>query len=306
MPLYNKAPYVAKAVRSVLSQTFRDFELIVMDDGSTDNSFDVTHEAIKDAGVPVSLLCEDNAGVGRARNNAVAASRGDYLCFLDADDWWEPAFLERMDAFIRDYPEAGLFGTNYYYVMNGKVRIGVTKVRTGYINYCKAYADNVGMPIWTGAVSLPRTVFDEMGGFSETLSLGEDFRMWLGISFRYKTAFLNEPLASYYQDSDPEWRAVGHLVSPESHMLWHLDDYAEKEASDPEYKRLIDALRTYVLMPYYLSRQYRDAARQELSKVDWSVQPAGTRIRYSMPVFILKIYRAIMSGASMVKRVLVR
>ena len=85
MPLYNKAPYVAKAINSVLSQTFNDYELIIMDDGSLDDSFDVATDAIKGY-ENCHVHYQQNSGVSIARNNAVAFSQGDYLCFLDADD----------------------------------------------------------------------------------------------------------------------------------------------------------------------------------------------------------------------------
>ena len=113
IPLYNKAPYVKKALESVFAQTFRDFELIVVDDGSTDDSLNVAKEVLDASGIYHQLIHQDNAGVSTARNNGVASSNGDYICFLDADDWWAPNFLERMDWLIKEYPEAGIYGVNY-------------------------------------------------------------------------------------------------------------------------------------------------------------------------------------------------
>ena len=93
MPLYNKATYVRKAVESVVRQTFGDWELIVVDDGSTDGSGEVVRE-IDDP--RIRLVQQENSGVGAARNNGVAQSSAPWICFLDADDWWEPTFLEEM------------------------------------------------------------------------------------------------------------------------------------------------------------------------------------------------------------------
>lgn len=302
IPLYNKAPYVKKALDSVLSQSFKEFEIIVVDDGSSDNSFDVAKERLNDAHVDYKLIRQNNAGVSSARNNGVAASNGDYLCFLDADDWWAPTFLERMDAFVREYPEAGIYGTNYYYVKNGRSKVCVTTAETGYINYCKVYAEKLEMPLWTGALSVRRSVFREMGGFRSQLKLGEDFDLWIRIALKYKVAFLNEPISYYYQDSDATWRLVGRLHNPENHVLWNLQHLEQEEKRNQDYKVLIDNLRTYSLLPYYLSDPYRNAAKLELSKVDWHNQPKKTQRLYRMPVLLLKCRRAVLKVGSLIKQ----
>ena len=306
IPLFNKAPYVKRALESVIGQTFRNYEVIVVDDGSTDDSFIVAKDVLDSSNIEYQLIHQDNAGVSVSRNNGVKESQGDYLCFLDADDWWAPTFLERMERFIKDYPKAGIYGTNYYYVKNGRQRICVTTASTGYINYCKVYALKLEMPLWTGAVSVPRHIFDEMGGFRPHLKLGEDFDLWIRIALKYKVAFLNEPLSFYFQDSDPAWRLVGRLHNPQTHMLWNLRYLEQEEKTNFDYKRLIDNLRTYGLLPYYLSNQYRDAAKAELAKVDWSKQPAKVRSKYNKPIFILKCLQALMKCGSKIKQWIIK
>lgn len=306
IPVYNKGPYVAKAIRSVLDQTFHDFELVVVDDGSSDDSFERAKEALVSSPISYRLIHQENAGVSTARNNGVTASRGDYLCFLDADDWWAPEFLEKMDGLIRDYPDAAIYGTNYYYVKNGRERVCVRDVDTGYINYCQVYARHLQMPLWTGAVAMLRSVFVETGGFRPHLKLGEDFDLWIRVALKYKVAFLNEPVSYYYQDSNPMWRGVSHLTVPKFHMLWNLDYLAEEERTNSDYKQLIDNLRTYSLMPYFLSREYRLDAKRELLKVDWSKQSAKTRFLYKMPVFLLKGRNSFLKFGLAIKQWLIR
>ena len=306
IPLYNKAPYVSKAIESVLSQTYRDFELVVVDDGSTDDSLSIARTALERCELPYQLIHQDNAGVSTARNNGVAASHGDYLCFLDADDWWASSFLEKMNGLIRDYPDAGIYGTNYYYVKNGRQSVCVTTADTGYINYCRVYAEKLQMPLWTGAVCVSRSVFDELGGFRPHLKLGEDFDLWIKIALKYKVAFLNEPHSYYFQDADTTWRLVGKLHNPKTHMLWNLDYLSDEEKTNPDYKKLIDALRTYGLLPYYLSKQYHDAAKTELDKVNWSKQPKSTQSLYKQPVCVLKCRRFVLKCGSVVKQWLIK
>lgn len=306
IPLYNKAPYVGKALRSVLDQSYTDFEIIVVDDGSTDESAKVAEAILSNSTLDYQLVRQENAGVSTARNNGVALSKGDYLCFLDADDWWAPSFLERMDWLIREYPDASIYGTNYFYVKNSRQRVCVTTGETGYINYCKVYAERLQMPLTSITVAIPRQCFVDMGGFKPSLKVGEDFDLWIRIALRDRVAFLNEPLAYYNQDANPAWRAIGHLTDPNVHMLWNLGYLGQEEEVNSDYKQLIDNLRTYGLYPYYLSKQYRDVARKELDKVDWSRQPVKTAKLYRRPVAFLRLRMFILRLGSRVKQWFIR
>lgn len=311
VPVYNKAPYVRKAIRSILSQTCTDYELVIMDDGSVDDSFSVAQEAI-DGHDNCVVYRQPNFGVSMARNNAVELSHGDYLCFLDADDWWEPSFLECISSLIRAFPDAGIYGTNYTIVNETKHKTRVASIgvepgfERGYINYFHAYAKGMYMPLWTGAVCLPRRVFVEMGGFNRQLKLGEDFDLWVRIAFKYKVVFLNMPLSNYYQDSAPQWRAVGRLQEPSCHMLWNLGYLEEEEKRNPDYKQLIDNLRTAALLPYYLSKQYREDAKKELDKVDWDGQTKSIRSLYRIPIPLLRFRQYLLKMGSMVKQWIIK
>ena len=307
IPLYNKAPYVAKAIGSVLAQTFTDYELVIMDDGSKDDSFEIAKNAIE-SHLQCHLYKQENAGVSMARNNAVALSHGDYLCFLDADDWWDPTFLEEMSSLIAAFPEAGIYGTSYTIVNETKHKTRVSPIgvepgfEKGYINYCQVYAKTLAMPLTSISVAIPRPVFDEMGGFPREIKLGEDFLLWIRIALKYKVAFLNKPLAYYNQDVDVANRGVGHLHQPKQHMLWNLDFLGEEERANPDYKQLIDNLRTYSLLPYYLSREFHDAAVQELAKVDWNRQPKATKKRYEKPISVLRCENKVKILGSRIKQ----
>ncbi|MBO4599977.1 MAG: glycosyltransferase family 2 protein, partial [Bacteroidales bacterium] len=174
MPLYNKAPYVRKAVESVVGQTYGDWELIIVDNGSTDGSGEIV-TGIIDSRIRIVRL-EDNIGPGGARNHGVALSDAPYICFLDADDWWEPSFLEEMAGLIERHPDAGIYGTGYFIVKNEKKRVAPIGVEGGFsegeINYCKVYAKTLCMPLTSISVCMPRKVFDEMEGFPTDIKLG--------------------------------------------------------------------------------------------------------------------------------------
>ena len=312
IPLYNKAPYVRKALESVCAQTYRDYELIVINDGSTDNSAIVADEYLKATdSIDDKIINQPNAGVSAARNAGVAQARGEYLAFLDADDWWKPTYLERMAQLIEDYPEAGLYACNYYYHKDG-VNIIKVDIPTGYFNYPQGYFKNFAMPVWTGATMIPRKVYNEMGGFPVGIKLGEDFLLWSKIALRYPVAFLNEPLAYYNNTLPPNYRATYHLHKPEVHMLFRLElafgdegmrrlgerreakGTENREAKIPasnllpltsnlksDWKSLLDMLRLLGLHSYWLSDEYHEMAQREIDKVDMSLQ-------YE---FLVKLYR---------------
>lgn len=309
IPLYNKAPYVSKAIESVLTQTFTNYELLVVDDGSKDESASVATKSIEGRR-NCQLIQQENAGVSVARNKGVDASHGDFICFLDADDWWEPTFLEEMDKFVSEFPDAGIYGTNYIIVneTRHKTRVAMVGVEPGfekgYIDYCQVYAKTMYMPLWTGAVCVPRRVFDEMCGFPRGIKLGEDFLLWIRVVLKYKVAFLNKPLSNYNQDVDGENRGVGRLHEPKNHMLWNLSFLAEEEKNNPELKQLLDNLRTFSLMPYLLSNEYHDLAQQELDKVDWTKQPDKVGKRYHKPLFLMRVDKVMKSIGSSLKRII--
>lgn len=307
IPLYNKSSYVTKAIDSVLSQTFTDYELVIMDDGSKDDSYDVASKVIEGR-ANCQIHRQDNAGVSMARNNAVALSRGEHLCFLDADDWWAPSFLEEMACLIEEYPEAGIYGTGYTIVNETKHRtrmapIGVESgFEKGYINYCQVYAKALAMPLWTGAVCIPRAIFDEMQGFPKGIKLGEDFLLWIKIALKYKVAFLNKPLAFYNQDVEMAGRGVvRNGYDPDSFMTFHFDQFAEQEKQNPDLKILLDRLRVYSLLRFRFTNSHRERVNQEIAKVDFSHVAREYWFYYKLPFPLVWCFNMFRTFASRLK-----
>lgn len=318
VPLYNKAPYVRKALDSIVSQTFRDWELIIVDDGSSDGSAAICEEYLSTLYTihrtpleNIRLLSQPNSGVAKARNVGVENSSAPFVCFLDADDWWEPTFLEEMDKLIKEYPDAGIYATNYIYYKPGKTHVALNLER-GYIDYPKAYYEGSSMPVWTGATCMSRKVFDEMGGFPLGVKLGEDFLLWAKTTLHYPAAFCDKPLAYYNNDVPASLRATRNLHAPQCHMLFLLEPLEKKIAQlqdsslKADWKRLLDVLRVGGLMDYWLSDEYHDAAAAELAKVDWAKQPRSAKTQYEKPICALKAKRRFMQMGSYCKQKLIR
>jgi glycosyltransferase involved in cell wall biosynthesis len=314
IPLYNKALYIEKAMRSVLNQSFRNFEVIIVNDGSTDNSLQVVEAFLQlqyrngnnSLLEHVRIINQPNGGVSNARNNGVKIAQYDYIAFLDADDWWHKHYLSSMKELIESHPKAKLYASSYYQVKNGRqhtAAIGVHKQFTsGYVDYFNVYAETLCMPVWTGATIIKKEAFEEMNGFPQQLKLGEDFILWANVALKYKVAFCNKPLAYYNHDVDSEQRAVGRLFPTEQHYIFNLGTLETRSANHTDLKLLLDNMRVYVLLPYYLNDSTRNKTRDELKKVDWKNQPLKERIRYKIPVVLAKIQSRFMQVGSQIKR----
>lgn len=307
IPLYNKAPYIEKAIRSVAAQSFQEFELILIDDGSSDDGLKIVNRLFDALTPPLGgwgATQQSNAGVSVARNNGVALAKYDYIAFLDADDWWEPTFLEEMKGLIESFPEAGIYGSSYFKVKDGKnipAKIGVEEgFQSGLINYFQVYAKTMWMPLWTGAAIIKKSVYNENNGFKPALKLGEDFDLWVRVSIKYPVAFLNMPLAYYNQDVDQTMRGVvnNKIYDPNTIFIFNLDYLKDSEMLNNDLKILLDKLRAYVLIRYQIQNAYPDYVKNEISKVDFKNIEFYYKLHYKLPLWVVNFYYILRSTAS--------
>ena len=189
IPAYNAERDIAAAVRSVLAQTCQDFEIIVVDDGSRDG----TLAALQPFGKRVRVHQQRNAGVSAARNTGARLAAGDWLAFLDADDAWMPAKLERQLALttpmsFTDRLNIGALGDLPV------LQSTATPMRGGDIFVALMREANF---ITTSSVMIRRALFAELGGFDPSLQTAEDWDLWLRVAARHPIGFVPEPLVQY-------------------------------------------------------------------------------------------------------------
>ena len=188
IPTWNRSSYLARALESVLAQSIPPHEVIVVDDGSTDD----TREIIKQQFSNVRYLYQENRGVSSARNTGIGAAGGDWIALLDSDDCWLPKKLEVQQQLLRDNPDARICHSDEIWIRNGK-RVNPMKKhakRGGHIfKHCLPLC-----AISPSSTIIRRDLFDEIGLFDESLPACEDYDLWLRLCAAYPVLYADEAL----------------------------------------------------------------------------------------------------------------
>lgn len=196
IPTYNCAGKIVRAVHSVLAQTHTDYEILVIDDGSLDN----TVEVLKPFENLIKYQRKSNGGVSTARNLGIELAKGDYVAFLDADDWWYPTKLQRVAHHIKARPDVCLFYTNLDLVKNSGKKLWTSytcdKGAKSYLALLK------GNYISTSTIVARRDVLMEMGGFDISLPSCEDWDLWIRMARFHPILHIAEVLSAYEYLSD--------------------------------------------------------------------------------------------------------
>lgn len=200
IPLYNKKESVAHTLECVLNQTYQEFEVVVVDDGSTDGSAKVVEGFVDER---IRLIRQENGGVSAARNRGIKEAVSEYVAFLDADDEWKPEHLQTLVGLMEKYPQCGAYSTNYEFKQGDKVKQtilnripfeGEDGVLTNYFEV----AGCSHPPVWTSAACIKKSLLNEIGGFPVGIKSGEDLLTWARIVIRTDWAYSLKATAVYW------------------------------------------------------------------------------------------------------------
>ena len=203
MATYKGEKFIRQQLDSIFSQTFENWQLVISDDGSTDNSVSVLVDNIADERLIV--VNKLNGGESSARNFGIKLSKYDYVAFIDADDIWHPEYLEKIRELIFKFPRCGLYCTNYDIIkINGDRvkahRSSALRADTIIRDYFKI---SRRLPLVTSNTAvIPVHVFDSIGYFNETIKMGPDLEMWYRVIQNYQIAFSSYTGATYFHDAD--------------------------------------------------------------------------------------------------------
>lgn len=214
IPAFNSALFVGRAIRSVLDQTFPDLELIVVDDGSTDE----TAQIVRSYSDPrVIYIYQRNQGPNAARNNGIRRTRGELLAFLDSDDWWLPRKLEAQLDRLESIPEAGLVYCSAQKVdgCGRLLKLRSARIEGEVLNPLLINNDIAG----PSSVIVRRRVFDQVGLFDESLWRAEDWEMWLRIAAEFPVVAVKDPLVCVTYRPDSHGKDIAALRDDSLAML---------------------------------------------------------------------------------------
>lgn len=204
IPLYNKENFIENTMLSLLSQTFSDFEVLVVNDCSTDASEEIV-KRFNDRRIQL-VQHPINKGLSASRNTGVKSARSNYIAFLDADDLWKPSFLEKIDFLINHYPEASLFATKYE-VLHKENRVVTHDFKLknfkehGVIS--NFFESNLNQSIYyPSCLCVEKSVFEDVGYYNESVNYSEDVDFNLRAHAKYKLAYWDEAAVTYILDSE--------------------------------------------------------------------------------------------------------
>jgi len=278
VPLYNKANSIGETLRSVLCQTYNEFEVIVVDDGSTDGSSEVV-KAIVDS--RITIINQENSGVSAARNAGILAANGEIISFLDGDDIWAPHYLESLVKLIIEYPDCTIWGLGYGQLTNGKEYSQSNKSFNGYRGIINDVWNNYP-GIWTGSSSSRKSILIDVGLFDERMTHGEDMDMWWRLLLNGKGAIDNTTVFAYYVQ-DAENRAMNRIIPFESHIPFFIEKYEKERMANKSFRKFCDQELLYRLFQYALVPDYKKEVRRVLKQVDFSLQKKSMRWRFFFP-----------------------
>lgn len=249
IPLYNKEKSITDTVNSVLNQTFKDFELIIVNDGSKDNSLSVVN---KFTDKRVKIIDKPNGGVSSARNVGILNAKYEYIAFLDGDDIWYNKHLEILFNAIQnlDDDNIGGFGTTFY--KSHAKFFDIDKYKSSTPVIIEDYFDFMASPLPrfnSSTLLVKKSKVLKTGLFDENLKYGEDVEFWYKLFSEYKIVYINSVTTIYYVAA--ENRSV-HYVMP-LEKRFHQFNYTNKSKTEKKY---LDKLVAIMLIDFYLNKSY--------------------------------------------------
>ncbi|AVH49942.1 glycosyltransferase family 2 protein [Acinetobacter sp. SWBY1] len=199
IPLYNKEKYIGRAVESVLAQTYQDFELIVVDDGSTDASVSQINSIFDPR---LRIIQQKNQGEGPARNAGIQVANREWIAFLDADDAWLPDHLDELSNIINKHPNAKMLSTSCAQIEDSNEKFNVKNSLNSHIreiDYFYEASIKIGI-INSTSLAINKCVFLDVGGFNQ-FKAGADLECWARIALKYNVAISNKITCCYFRDT---------------------------------------------------------------------------------------------------------
>lgn len=298
IPLYNKEKSVTTTLESVLAQSYTDYELIIVDDGSTDNSLNVVKEFVGQIDNRwiddrLTIIFKKNGGVCSARNRGILEAKGEYVALLDGDDIWDKEYLAEQVKMIQDFPKAAMWGINFAEMREGKiVRRVPTGLPDGYRGYVEHYFEmpkRVSDLFCSSSVVIRKDVFDKVGMFDERIKYAEDSDMWFRIIATHKVAFYDRYLVFYQWDA--ENRAMTKRRDLRIFLPYYVDKYKDPLFKQNQifYRWVMRWAGVRIKYFYFNVPEQHEDAKVATRKLDYSQLPLKYRFELLTPMWLGKL-----------------
>ncbi len=284
--LYNKEKHILNTLNSVFKQTFTDYEIIVVNDGSTDSGLQIISELKKN-----NLFIFDtlNQGVSAARNFAMQQAAGDFFAFLDADDIWLPHHLNNLNQLIINFPNCGLYATNYCFNYGSNFTVNTEfptlpkdKNWNGIIDdfFLASITNRVAL---TSAIAIPKKILENIGGFNIKYNSGEDTDYWTRIVLKKPVAFTKNISLNYNCIADSKISNI----NPSQRKFMTFDDFLEDEKQNISLKKFNDMYRAELALKHRIIGDYKTCTYY-LKNINYNNASKITQLLLKLPAFFLK------------------
>lgn len=260
VPVYNRADLIGSTIRSILAQTYSSFEIIIINDGSTDDTLDVLNKFVQEHPEKITILNQNNSGQVTARNNGIKNAGGEYIAFLDSDDTWLPHKLEKQMPLFRQGVGLVYSGINEVDESGRILRtVPCEKDMRGDI-YRQLLIKN---RMTGGSVVVKRDAIEKVGIFDPSLKAAENWDLWIRISKEFSVDYVDEPLVNYLKhEGNMSADSPVMLNATKCILQKHLLDVPSDPLLEGTYKKAY-ANYYYRYGIYYYSRgQYHEARRE--------------------------------------------
>lgn len=296
IPLYNKAQSITHTLDSVLAQTYTDYEVVVVNDGSTDGSGEVVIQYIKDnpqSQSTIHIIHKPNGGVCSARNRGIREAKGEYIALLDADDQWDKEYLAEQVRMIKDFPDAAMWGINFAELSHGQlIRKLATGLPDGYRGYVEHYFEMKGRVsdlFCSSSVVIRKEVFDKVDYFDERIKYSEDIDMWYRIIANYPVAFYDCYMVWYLYDADN--RAMNRKRLLKYWLPYYADKYKDPRFNHNHtfYRWVMRWCAQHIRLVYFGDLSQRKDAVEAIKKLDYTQLPKKYKLLFHFPYAIAKV-----------------
>lgn len=290
IPLYNKEMSILMTIQSVINQSYTDFELLIIDDGSTDGGGAI---AASYPDTRIRVIRQPNGGVCAARNRGIHEAKGEYIALLDADDQWDMKYLEEQMQMVANFPEAAMWGINFAELNEGKL---IRKLETGLPDSYRGYVENYfSMPtrisdlFCSSSVVIRKEVFNKVGYFDERIRYSEDIDMWYRIISNYQVAFYDRYMVHYLYDA--ENRTMNRTRLLKYWLPYYVDKYKDPlfRHNKVFYRWIMRWAAVRIKTIYFNDEEQHADAKVASRKLDYSQLPIKYRFELLTPYWMGKM-----------------